>query len=30
MSQEVIDKIDKLWPDLGLPGSGRSIWKPED
>ncbi len=30
MSDEVIEKIDKLWPDLGLPGSGKSIWKPED
>ena len=26
MSDEVIDKIDKLWPELGLPGSGRKIW----
>ena len=27
MDQEVIDKIDRLWPDLGLPGSGKSIWR---
>ncbi len=27
MDQAVIDRIDRLWPDLGLPGSGRSIWK---
>jgi 4-hydroxy-3-polyprenylbenzoate decarboxylase len=28
MDQAVIEKIDKLWPSLGLPGSGQSIWKP--
>ncbi|WP_340115815.1 UbiD family decarboxylase [Pelagibius sp. 7325] len=27
MDQAVIDRIDQLWPDLGLPGSGKSIWK---
>ena len=27
MNQAVIDRIDRLWPELGLPGSGRSIWK---
>jgi 4-hydroxy-3-polyprenylbenzoate decarboxylase len=27
MSQEVIDKIDRLWPELGLPGSGKGIWE---
>lgn len=27
MDQDVIDKIDRLWPDLGLPGSGKAIWK---
>jgi 4-hydroxy-3-polyprenylbenzoate decarboxylase len=27
MSDEVIDKVTRLWPDLGLPGSGRPIWK---
>ncbi len=27
MDQEVIDKIDRLWPELGLPGSGKNIWR---
>jgi 4-hydroxy-3-polyprenylbenzoate decarboxylase len=27
MSDEVVKKIDALWPELGLPGGGRSIWK---
>ncbi len=27
MDQDVIDLIDQKWPDLGLPGSGRPIWK---
>jgi 4-hydroxy-3-polyprenylbenzoate decarboxylase len=27
MSDEVIAKIDRLWPELGLPGSGKRIWK---
>ena len=27
MDQDVIDKVDRLWPDLGLPGSGKSIWR---
>lgn len=27
MDQEVIDKVDKMWGDLGLPGSGKSIWE---
>jgi 4-hydroxy-3-polyprenylbenzoate decarboxylase len=27
MDQAVVEKIDKLWPGLGLPGSGKSIWK---
>jgi 4-hydroxy-3-polyprenylbenzoate decarboxylase len=27
MDPAVIEKIDKLWPSLGLPGSGKSIWK---
>ena len=27
MSDEVIQAIDEKWPKLGLPGSGRAIWK---
>ncbi len=27
MSDAVIEKIDRLWPELGLPGSGKGIWK---
>jgi 4-hydroxy-3-polyprenylbenzoate decarboxylase len=27
MSDEVIDKVTARWPDLGLPGSGKPIWK---
>ncbi len=27
MDPTVVEKIDKLWPSLGLPGSGKSIWK---
>jgi 4-hydroxy-3-polyprenylbenzoate decarboxylase len=27
MDQAVIDKVDAMWSELGLPGSGRSIWK---
>ncbi|KLN62326.1 hypothetical protein WH96_02095 [Kiloniella spongiae] len=27
MDQEVIDKVDDIWTDLGLPGSGKAIWK---
>ncbi|TNE34028.1 MAG: UbiD family decarboxylase, partial [Alphaproteobacteria bacterium] len=27
MDDEVIEKIDKLWSQLNLPGSGKSIWK---
>jgi 4-hydroxy-3-polyprenylbenzoate decarboxylase len=27
MDQQVIERIDRLWPELGLPGSGKSIWK---
>jgi 4-hydroxy-3-polyprenylbenzoate decarboxylase len=27
MSNEVIDKVTAMWPDLGLPGSGKPIWK---
>ena len=27
MSDEVISKVDEMWSTLGLPGSGKSIWK---
>lgn len=27
MSDAVIEKVDAMWQDLGLPGSGTSIWK---
>jgi 4-hydroxy-3-polyprenylbenzoate decarboxylase len=27
MDQEVVDKIDRIWGDLGLPGSGAKIWR---
>ncbi len=27
MSDDVIDKVDEIWADLGLPGSGTSIWR---
>ena len=27
MSQEVVDKVTSIWSELGLPGSGRPIWK---
>ncbi len=27
MSDEVIEKVDAMWSDLGLPGSGKGIWK---
>jgi 4-hydroxy-3-polyprenylbenzoate decarboxylase len=27
MDQAVIDRIDRLWSELGLPGSGKAIWK---
>jgi 4-hydroxy-3-polyprenylbenzoate decarboxylase len=27
MSDEVIEKVDEMWENLGLPGSGTSIWK---
>jgi 4-hydroxy-3-polyprenylbenzoate decarboxylase len=27
MSDEVIEKVDEMWGELGLPGSGKSIWK---
>ena len=27
MSDDVIAKVDRIWSDLGLPGSGKSIWR---
>ena len=27
MDQDIIDKVSKDWSDLGLPGSGKPIWK---
>ena len=27
MSQEVVEKVTDIWDDLGLPGSGKPIWK---
>jgi 4-hydroxy-3-polyprenylbenzoate decarboxylase len=27
MDQAVIDKVDAMWSNLGLPGSGKSIWR---
>lgn len=27
MDQAVIDKVDAIWNDLGLPGSGKKIWR---
>jgi 4-hydroxy-3-polyprenylbenzoate decarboxylase len=27
MSEEVVAKVDKMWAELGLPGTGKSIWK---
>jgi 4-hydroxy-3-polyprenylbenzoate decarboxylase len=27
MDQAIVDKVDAMWSTLGLPGSGRSIWK---
>ncbi len=26
MSEEVVQKIDSIWKELGLPGTGKSIW----
>ena len=26
MTDAVIDKVDRMWSDLGLPGSGKDIW----
>jgi 4-hydroxy-3-polyprenylbenzoate decarboxylase len=25
--QAVIDKVDAMWSELGLPGTGRKIWR---
>ena len=27
MEQAVIDKVDAMWSELGLPGSGKKIWR---
>lgn len=27
MDQSVIDKVDAMWSELGLPGSGKKIWR---
>jgi 4-hydroxy-3-polyprenylbenzoate decarboxylase len=27
MSDNVVEKIDAMWEELGLPGAGKSIWK---
>ncbi len=27
MDQAVVEKVDKMWNELGLPGSGKSIWR---
>ncbi len=27
MEDSVIDRIDEIWPKLGLPGSGKDIWR---
>jgi 4-hydroxy-3-polyprenylbenzoate decarboxylase len=27
MSDDVIDKVDRMWSALGLPGSGKNIWR---
>ncbi|HTR88206.1 MAG TPA: UbiD family decarboxylase [Reyranella sp.] len=27
MDQAVIDKVDAMWSELGLPGSGKTIWR---
>jgi len=27
MSDEVIERVDAIWDELGLPTSGKSIWK---
>jgi 4-hydroxy-3-polyprenylbenzoate decarboxylase len=27
MDQAVVEKVDKMWSELGLPGSGKKIWR---
>ena len=27
MDDAVIERVNEMWQDLGLPGSGKSIWK---
>ena len=27
MSDEVVARVDSMWSELGLPGSGKAIWK---
>ena len=27
MSDDIVEKVDRMWQDLGLPGSGKKIWK---
>ena len=27
MDQAVVERVDSIWADLGLPGSGKAIWK---
>ena len=29
MSDDVIEKVDRMWKELGLPGSGKAIWQRE-
>ena len=27
MTDEVVAKVDEMWAELGIPGSGKAIWK---
>ena len=27
MDKAVVDKVDSMWSELGLPGSGKKIWR---
>jgi len=27
MTDDVVQKVDDMWKDLGLPGTGKAIWK---